>query len=82
MSLLLVIITYKYILVVLIVLELLVLNIVVIIFFIFRFYNMRFLIVYYLVFRVCERVLGITLLVIVVRFSGNELYYSFNLSKF
>jgi len=38
--------------------------------------------IYYLVFRVCEGVLGLRLLVLVVRFYGNELYYIINIRKF
>lgn len=44
--------------------------------------NMEFYIIYYIVFSVCERVLGLTLLIIIVRYYGNELYYSFNIKKF
>lgn len=76
------ILTYKYILVVLIILEIMIINVSMIMFNLFRILNIEFYLIYYLVFRVCERVLGVTLLVIVVRFIGNEYYYSFNISKF
>lgn len=68
--------------VVLIVVELIVLNLSIIIFLIFRLNNLEIYIIYYLVFRVSEGVLGLTLLVLIVRFYGNELYYIFNISKF
>lgn len=42
----------------------------------------EFIVIYYLVFRVCERVLGLGLLAIVVRFFGGDLYYMFNMRKF
>lgn len=73
---------YKYILIMLIYLEIIVLNISVLIFMLFRIIKIEFYIIYYLVFRVCESVLGITLLVLVVRFRGSEFYRSFNLRKF
>jgi len=38
--------------------------------------------IYYLVFRVCEGVLGLRLLLIVARYYGNELYYLMNIRKF
>lgn len=69
-------------LVVLIVIELIVLNLSIIIFLIFRLSNLEIYIIYYLVFRVSEGVLGLTLLVLIVRYYGNELYYIFNISKF
>lgn len=72
---------YKYILVVLIVIELMIISVAMIIFVILRLLNIEFYIIYYLVFRVCERVLGITLLVLIVRYRGNDLYYTFNIRK-
>jgi len=69
-------------LVVLIIVELIVLNLSIIIFLVFRLNNLEIYIVYYLVFRVSEGVLGLALLVLIVRFYGNELYYIFNISKF
>lgn len=44
--------------------------------------ELDFYIIYYLVFRVCEGVLGLRLLVIIVRYYGRELYYIFNIRKF
>lgn len=68
--------------VVLIVIELIVLNLSIIIFLVFRINNLEIYIIYYLVFRVSEGVLGLALLVLIVRFYGNELYYIFNVRKF
>lgn len=82
MSIVLLILIYKYILVILLFLEIIVVNISVLIFILFRMIRIEFYLIYYLIFRVCERVLGITLLVLVVRFRGNEYYGSFNLRKF
>lgn len=62
--------------------ELLVLNISLIIFLIYGMIRLDFYIIYYLVFSVCEGVLGLRLLVIIVRYYGRELYYIFNISKF
>jgi len=73
---------YKYILILLILLELVVLNISLIIFIIFRLIKLELYLIYYLVFRVCEGVLGLGLLVLVVRFYGNEFYYLINIRKF
>ena len=44
--------------------------------------RIEFYLVYYLIFSVCENVLGLELLVIIVRFKGNDLYYIFNFRKF
>lgn len=73
---------YKYILVLLILIELVVINVSLIIFIIFSIINMEFYLIYYLVFRVCERSLGLGLLVIIVRYYGRDLYYIFNIRKF
>lgn len=74
---------YKYLLILLMLVELVVVNIVLII--LLRGGGIvctEFIVIYYLVFRVCEGVLGLRLLVIVVRFSGRDLYYIFNIRKF
>lgn len=81
-SLILLIYGYKYILVLLVIIELIVVNISLIIFVLFSIMGLEFYLIYYLVFRVCERVLGLRLLVIVVRFYGSELYYVYNMRKF
>lgn len=62
--------------------ELIVVNISLLIFILFSILGMEFYLIYYLVFRVCESVLGLRLLVMVVRFYGRELYYAYNISKF
>lgn len=69
-------------LILLLFIELLVLNISLIIFLIYGIIGLDFYMIYYLVFRVCEGVLGLSLLVIIVRFYGRELYYIFNIRKF
>lgn len=74
--------TYKFILVVLIVFEIIILNISIIIYLIYRIIRLELFIVYYLIFIVCERTLGLSLLVLIVRYHGNELYYLFNFRKF
>lgn len=81
-SLLLIIYIYKYILILLILAEIIVINIVLIMLMSVGIIELDFYVIYYLVFRVCERVLGLRLLVIMVRFSGRDLYYIFNIRKF
>lgn len=82
-SLLLMIYIYKYLLILLILVEIMVVNIVLIILLgEGGIMCIEFTVIYYLVFRVCEGVLGLRLLVIVVRFSGRDLYYIFNIRKF
>ena len=73
---------YKYILILLILIEIVVVNMVLLIFIYYRKFNLEFYIIYYLIFSVCERVLGIGLLVIIIRYYGNDLYYIFNIRKF
>lgn len=74
--------TYKFILVVLIVFEIIILNISMIICIIYGIMGLELFIVYYLIFIVCERTLGLSLLVLIVRYHGNEIYYVFNFRKF
>jgi len=62
--------------------ELLVINISIIIYIIIVEVGIEFYLVYYLIFSVCERVLRLGLLVIIVRFRDNDLYYIFNFKKF
>lgn len=69
-------------LVVLIVFEIIILNISIVIYLVYRIMGLELFIVYYLIFIVCERTLGLSLLVLVVRYHGNELYCIFNFSKF
>lgn len=73
---------YKYILILLLLIELLVLNISLMMYLIFGIVRLDFYMVYYLVFRVCEGVLGLSLIVMVVRYYGRDLYYMFNIRKF
>lgn len=79
---LIIILIFKYILIILIVMELVIVRISVIIFIRIGIFNLEIYIIYYLVFRVCERVLGLIILVLVIRFYGNDFYYSINLFKF
>lgn len=69
-------------LIILIVIEILIVRISILMFILFRILNLEIYIIYYLIFRVCERVLGLIILVLVIRFYGNELYYSLNIIKF
>lgn len=80
--LILLIFLYKFILVLLILVELAVIVISLLIFIVFGLINMEFYLIYYLIFRVCEGVIGLRLLVIIVRFRGREVYYIFNIRKF
>lgn len=76
------ILIYKYILIMLIVVEVLIVNMSIILYLVISQVRMEFYLIYYLIFRVCERVLGLRLLVIIIRFRGNDLYYIFNMRKF
>lgn len=62
--------------------ELLIINISIIIYIIICQSRMEFYLIYYLIFRVCESVIGLSLIVLIVRFRGNDLYYIFNFRKF
>lgn len=62
--------------------EILVLNVSLVLYLTFRLINLEFFIIYYLVFTLCERVLGLCLLILIVRYKGNDLYYSFNIMKY
>nr|QYK92314.1 NADH dehydrogenase subunit 4L [Tetramorium tsushimae] len=81
-SFILMIYLYKYMLVLLMLMELMVMNISLIMFIIFGILKLEFYLVYYLVFSVCEGAMGLGLLVMIVRYYGNDLYYMFNMSKF
>lgn len=65
-----------------IIIEFVVLRITVFIFNFIYLLELEFYVIYYLVFSVCERCLGLSLLVLIVRYYGNDLYYRFNLTKF
>lgn len=73
---------YKYILIMLIAVEVLIVNMSIILYLVISQVRIEFYLIYYLIFRVCERVLGLRLLVIIIRFRGNDLYYIFNMRKF
>nr|ASY95863.1 NADH dehydrogenase subunit 4L [Atta colombica] len=81
-SMMLLMLMYKHMLIMLMMMELLVINMSMIIYIMMVEVGMEFYLVYYLIFSVCESVLGLSLLVMIVRFSGNDLYYMFNFSKF
>lgn len=49
---------------------------------IFRILSIEVYMIYYIIFRVCERVLGLIILVLIIRYHGEEIYYSINLFKF
>ena len=61
--------------IILIIVELLVEKILIIVYIIIVEVRIEFYLVYYLIFSVFESVLGLGLLVIIVRFRGNDLYY-------
>nr|YP_004221805.1 NADH dehydrogenase subunit 4L [Pristomyrmex punctatus]BAJ53356.1 NADH dehydrogenase subunit 4L [Pristomyrmex punctatus]BAJ53369.1 NADH dehydrogenase subunit 4L [Pristomyrmex punctatus] len=73
---------YKYMLILLILMELMVLNISLVIFLTMSILKLEFFMIYYLVFSVCESVLGLGLLVMIVRYHGSDLYYTMNISKY
>lgn len=67
---------------VLIIMEVLVINIRVLVFYVFRWLGLDVIYIYYLVFRVCERVLGLTILVLIIRYFGGDYYKTFRAIKF
>lgn len=73
---------YKFILVLLMIIELVILIVSIILYLNFSQIIIEFFVIYYLIFSVCEGVLGLSLLVLIIRFHGNELYYLFNIMKF
>jgi len=62
--------------------EFIVVRISLLIYLYFKIIGIEYYLIYYLVFRVCEGVLGLRLLVIVARFYGRDLFYIFNIRKF
>lgn len=62
--------------------EILIIIISVIIYYVFRIINLEIILIYYLIFSVCERVLGLMILILLIRYNGNEIYYSMNLFIF
>ncbi|KAG5309763.1 NU4LM oxidoreductase, partial [Acromyrmex insinuator] len=81
-SLLLLVLIYKHIIIILIIIELLIVNMSICIYIVIVQVEIEFYLIYYLIFMVCERILGLGLLVIIVRFRGKDLYYTFNFIKF
>lgn len=81
-SLLLLTLAFKYFLLVLVLVEVVVMRIGVLFYYIYRWIGLDSIIIYYLVFRVCERVMGLAILVLIIRYSGGDHYFLFNLSKF
>lgn len=51
-------------------------------FYVLGFANLEVILLYFLVFRVCESVLGLIVLVLVIRFRGNDYYKFFRILKF
>ncbi|KAG5335389.1 NU4LM oxidoreductase, partial [Acromyrmex heyeri] len=74
-SLLLLVLIYKHILIILIIIELLVVNISIIIHTVIVQVRIKFYLICYLIFSVCERALGLDLLMITIHIRGNDLYY-------
>nr|DAC76918.1 TPA_asm: NADH dehydrogenase subunit 4L [Pseudomyrmex concolor] len=74
--------SYKYMLIVLLMIELVVLNLSMLIGVYFSLFGLDFYMIYYLVFSVCESVLGMSLLVMIIRLYGSESYSFFDLMKF
>lgn len=81
-SFLLMVIFYNYFLLLLIIMELVVINVSVYIYFNYGINMREVLFVYYLVFRVCERVVGLVILVVIIRYHGGDYCRSFRLVKF
>nr|YP_010988066.1 NADH dehydrogenase subunit 4L [Buniapone amblyops]WON66599.1 NADH dehydrogenase subunit 4L [Buniapone amblyops] len=82
MCLILMMMALKYMLMMLMAMELLVISISLVIFMNFSMYSLEFFMIYYVIFSVCESVLGLMLLIKMVRFYGNEQYSVVNLNKF
>nr|DAC76775.1 TPA_asm: NADH dehydrogenase subunit 4L [Pseudomyrmex ferrugineus] len=73
--------SYKYMLIVLLVIELVVFNLSLLLGIYLSALGMEFFMIYYLVFSLCESVLGMSILIMVVRFHGSDMYSSINLSN-
>nr|DAC76827.1 TPA_asm: NADH dehydrogenase subunit 4L [Pseudomyrmex particeps] len=72
---------YKYMLIVLLMLELIVFNLSLLMGMYLSILDMEFYMIYYLVFSLCESVMGMSMLVLIVRFYGSEMYSFFSMSK-
>nr|DAC76840.1 TPA_asm: NADH dehydrogenase subunit 4L [Pseudomyrmex peperi] len=72
---------YKYMLVILLVIELIVFNLSLLLGVYLSVLDVEFYMIYYLVFSLCESVLGMTILIMIVRFYGSEMYSFVSLTK-
>nr|QYF07840.1 NADH dehydrogenase subunit 4L [Hypoponera sauteri] len=81
-SLLLMTMVYKFMLMILMMMEFFILSISFMMYMVFSVMNLEIYTIYYIIFSVCESVLGLMILVLVIRSSGEEMYYSMNLFKF
>nr|AZL93214.1 NADH dehydrogenase subunit 4L [Eupelmus sp. ZJUH_2016012] len=70
---------YKNLFMTLISLEFMMLSLLSIIFFVFKEFNNLNMLLFYLVFVVCESVLGLTMLILLIREKGNDLMKLINL---
>lgn len=70
---------YNNLLLVLIILELIILNLLIFIIINFIIFNNHIEILYYLTFVVCERVINLTILILLIRNSGNDSFKLLNL---
>nr|QDA23188.1 NADH dehydrogenase subunit 4L [Systolederus spicupennis] len=66
----------KHLLLILLSLEYMVLSLFFLIYFVFSLYGLMNFLIIYLVFSVCEGVLGLAILVSMIRFSGNDYVFS------
>jgi len=83
LGLILLIFSYKYFLLTLIIAELLIINISLLIYLILEgYFRIGPIFLYFLVFKVCERVMGLIILILVIRYYGDDYYYLFSLNKF
>ncbi|RLU14641.1 nad4l (mitochondrion) [Ooceraea biroi] len=82
LSVLMMVLSYKYFLLMLIIMELIVMSVVILMFTKFLHSNLEIIFILYLVFSVCESVLGMGILVMVIRYYGDDYYNLFNLNKF
>lgn len=73
---------YKYFLIMLIILELVIINLGAYLFYVFGIINLEIIFVYFLVFGVCESVIGLIVLTLIIRFRGNDYYKVFRILKF
>lgn len=78
----LILVRYKYFLIMLIIMELVIMNLSVRLFYALGFLDLEVVFIYFLVFRVCERVIGLIILVLIIRHRGNDYYKSFRILKY